>query len=130
MIDSPLKQTIRELASLSGYDLCGFSSLDLDDIDKENYIKYITEERQGTMDWLKERLPFRLYPEKVFPGAKCALVLGVMYRDLEFEKAISASRWKISRYAAGRDYHRVLRKKGKKLLAEIRKIIPEARGRI
>ena len=69
-------------------------------------------------------------PAQVFPEARSALVLGSLYRDRDYEAKLSSAQVKISRYAAGRDYHKVLRKRGKRLLAAIQERYPGTLGRI
>lgn len=82
------------------------------------------------MDWFARNLDLRQAPAGLFPGGESALVLGVYYRDQEMEQVLSQAHRRVSRYAGGRDYHRLLRKKGKRLLAAIREIDPNLEGRI
>lgn len=82
------------------------------------------------MDWFERHLSLRRDPARLFPGARSALVLAVYYRDVATEAVLENAPRRISRYAVGRDYHRLLRKKGTRLLAALREIIPELDGRV
>lgn len=82
------------------------------------------------MAWFPRHQNMRLDPRGIFPAAKSVLMLGVVYRDPEYEETLARADRKISRYACGRDYHKVLRKQGKGLLAAIREFLPQAQGRV
>ncbi len=124
------REAIRKLAMDSGYNLAGFAPVELNLEDRHNYIEFVRRSHHGSMQWFRRYLDLRLNPAGVFPQAKCVMVLGSLYRLPRFEDIIKKSKIKISRYAAGRDYHKILRKKGVNLLKEIQKIFPEAAGRI
>jgi epoxyqueuosine reductase len=53
------------------------------------------------MDWMARRLPERLDPDKVLPGAATVVALGIAYRRPAAERALSP----VASYARGRDYH-------------------------
>ena len=62
---------------------------------------------------------------------KGAIVLSTYYRDISSEKVLLNSKVRIARFAHGKmDYHKVLRKKAKILLTEIKKKNPEFEGRV
>ncbi len=124
------KERIRELALNHEYDLAGFASLGLAPADRENLERFAADGYAAGMSWFAEHLELRQNPAELFPGGESALVLGVYYRDLEMESALESASRKVSRYAGGRDYHRLLRKKGKRLLAALRELQPQLNGRI
>ena len=53
------------------------------------------------MDWMSRRLPERLDPTQVLPGAATVIALGIAYRGSVDER----SRSPVAAYARGRDYH-------------------------
>lgn len=63
--------------------------------------------REGPMDWWPRHLELRLDPLQLLPSARSLLMVAVAYSgDVpELEGATA----KVSRYALGRDYHKVLR---------------------
>ena len=113
-----------------GYELAGFTKLELAKQDVLNLAEFAKETKKGGMAWFMRHLPLRQDPKKLYPGAKAALVLGMYYRDLGGEEALKKAKVHIARYAHGKDYHRVLRKKAKQLLRILKKNIPELEARI
>jgi epoxyqueuosine reductase len=53
------------------------------------------------MDWMSRRLPERLDPTRVLPGARTVIALAISYRRPPDER----SRSPVAAYARGRDYH-------------------------
>ncbi len=53
------------------------------------------------MDWMSRRLPERLDPAQVLPGAKTVIALGIAYRG----SVEARTRSPVAAYARGRDYH-------------------------
>ena len=124
------REWIRREALTLGYDLVGFTGLELTQEDRLNLEKFAKETKKGGMAWFMRRLLLRQVPKKLYPEAKSALVLGLYYRDLCGEEALKKAKVQIARYAHGRDYHRVLGKKAKRLLGILKKKIPELKARI
>lgn len=131
---SELKEKFRAIALDSGYDLVGFAGLSLASADQENLERFVTSGAHAGMDWFARTLVLRQKPEQLFAGARTALALGVYYRDERQEEALKTARVRISRYAAGRDYHRTLKQKGRRLLnrlqRELADEIPGLDGRV
>ena len=121
---------IKTQALSLGYELAGFTSLKLRKEDSLNLANFARETEKGSMSWFQRHLSFRQNPKRLFTKAKSALVLGLYYRDLGSEQLLKKSKIQISRYAHGKDYHRVLRKKAKGLIKLIKKNIPELEARI
>jgi epoxyqueuosine reductase len=78
----------------------------------EAYRAWIEAGRHGSMKYLEEHLDLKRSPENLLVGAKSAIVVGLNYYQNQPDL-------KIARYALGRDYHRVLRGKLKKLVHHI-----------
>jgi len=83
----------------------------------------------GSMHWMENYLEKRMDVEKLFPGAKSVLVVAMNYYT-DHQYSTDKDIGKISRYAWGKDYHKILKKKLKKLLAEIQHIDNKIQGRI
>jgi len=102
------------------FDLVGFAPLELPERDRANLDRFVAEGRHADMDWFARTLELRKRPADLAPGAKSALVLGAYYRDREHEAALEAgTAVRISRYAGGRDYHKTMKQKAKRLLDRI-----------
>ncbi len=73
--------------------------------------------RQGGMSWLARRPEQRLAPQLLVPGTRTVIVIAVNYfAAVPEENPVYA----VSRYACGRDYHKVLKGILKQLAATIR----------
>lgn len=124
------REWIKAQALALGYELAGFTKLSLAKKDRLNLIKFAKQTKKGSMSWFARNLLLRQRPKELYPGAKGALVLGTYYRYLKSEAVLKKAKVHIARYAHGRDYHRVLRKKAKRLLSILRKHIPALEARI
>ena len=79
---------------------------------------------EADMVWLRSQAPQRLDPSLLLPGARSVVALALGY----------AARWddepdraRIARYARGRDYHAVMRRKLRELVARLRERDPGVR---
>ena len=124
------REWIKTQALTLGYELLGFTKLELAKQDRLNLEKFAEETKKGAMAWFVRYLFLRQDPKKLYPEAKNALVLGLYYRDLESEEILKKAKVQIARYAHGKDYHRTLRKKAKRLVNILKKNIPELQARI
>ncbi len=129
MLFEPYSQ-ITSRARALGYDLVGFTSLTLSDEDRRNLARFLEQGYHGEMHWFSRYKELRQQPDKIMPGAKGAVVLGVYYRDQQAESLLRRSSIRIARYALGRDYHRILRKRGAKLLKSLQADLPGLQGRV
>ena len=79
----------------------------------------------GGMDYLKKHEPLKLHPEKILPGCQSIILVALNY----FQKTnpLPKGHGRIARYAWGRDYHKVLGNKLKKIVAELQKLHPRAK---
>lgn len=78
------------------------------------------------MDYMTDYFDKRLDPTLLVPDSKSVISLLLNYYPPDFQNADS---YKISKYAYGKDYHSVLKKKLKKLLRAIRTEIGDVSGR-
>jgi epoxyqueuosine reductase len=84
----------------------------------------------GEMTYLSRNLEKRFDSEKLFPGAKSIIVVGLNYFPGNHDKAKQEGPYKVARYAWGEDYHNVLRRKLERLRKELTAQYPEIRGKI
>ncbi len=83
----------------------------------------------GTMDWMAKSAGKRLDVRRFLPTARAVLCAALTYhtdRPLSTDPRDPDRGW-IARYAWGRDYHRVLEKRLRKVARQIRSIWPGAR---
>lgn len=94
-----------------GFDDIGFSEVKrLDHLDKP-FTNWLSMGYHGEMKWLENNFEKRLDPARIFPGAKTIISLISWYHSEDYVDGCG-----VSRYAVGRDYHKVLKKKGQELI--------------
>ncbi len=81
---------------------------------------------EADMAWLGTQRAERLDPSRLLPGAKSVVALALSYRDAE-RPAPGPGEGEVARYARGRDYHAVMKKRLKGLVAELTARDPSAR---
>lgn len=92
------------------------------------FLDWISGHRYGEMVYLERQAAGRKDPRLLLSGAQSLLVLGMNYFIPE-EPVRDPLRGRISRYAAGRDYHEVVLARLQELLGYIRKRCDGAEGR-
>lgn len=96
----------------------------------ERLLSWLGRGYQGTMHWMARTGRERADPRAFFPEAQSVIVTAFNYYRADEPLQREDHDGNISLYARGRDYHKVLRKKLRRLLADIQILLPEARGRI
>lgn len=79
------------------------------------------------MGYMANHFDLRVDPRKLVPGAKT--VISLLYNYYTPEKQSDATAPKISKYAYGRDYHKVIKKKLKHILSWLSEEVGEVNGR-
>jgi len=125
--DDKIKDQIRELARSHGFSACGFAKAGPLDDHAAAFKAYLESGFQGDMNWLSKNLHLRLNPTELVPGAHTVVSLLAPYYHPENLSQPGSTR--VSRYAQGLDYHKVLRKKGKQLLRDVAALLPGTSGR-
>jgi epoxyqueuosine reductase len=119
---------IKSMALNLGFDKVGVTSAQQPQ--KSAYLNaWLDNNFHGTMNWLDRHREKRLDISKLFPGAKSIVCLAHNYYTA-FEHSEKRGTGKISRYAWGQDYHRIMKKKLKQLLKEIINLNPKIAGRL
>lgn len=134
---------IKQEAIELGFDACGVCSAQ-PPAHYGAYREWLDKGYHGTMDYLLRQAPLKAHPDKLLPGARSAIVVTLNYYQADPSSfptprplpAHAASRRggssrepKIARYAFGRDYHRVVRGKLRKLAAWLDERYPQAQHR-
>lgn len=118
---------ISDYAKSIGIDLVGFTSVGVDPLAVENYKKFVSEKRHGEMQYLEDS-ELRFNADKILPGAKSVIVIGLNY--FREQAPLPNGHGRIARYAFGRDYHKVIRSYLKKLERFIIQNFPDTKTRI
>jgi epoxyqueuosine reductase len=116
---------IRSLSEELGFDFCGIAkAVKLDD-DARRLENWLSKGMQGSMKYMENYFDLRVDPCKLVPGAKSVITLLLNYYP---ENTVSGD-YKISKYAYGKDYHEVIRKKLNEYLFRIREKVGQVNGR-
>lgn len=118
---------VKEIASDLGFQFCGISKAEFLEDESGRLEAWLNSSKQGQMGYMENHFDKRLDPRKLVPGAKS--VVSLMYNYYSEEKQADSSAPKISSYAYGRDYHKVIKKKLKHFLTRIQEEIGEVHGR-
>ncbi len=111
---------IRELAYAAGFDLFGVAPADPFDQERERFQQWLAKGHAADMHYLQNNLERRLNPLQVLPSAKSIICLGISYfYSGDTHRNPNSPTGRIARYAWGRDYHKVLAKKLKRLKQQI-----------
>jgi epoxyqueuosine reductase len=101
---------IKELAYASGFDLCGVASPEVIGEAKRRYEDWIAAGRGGEMGWLANHIDRRTTPSMLMPETHSVVMLGLNYYQPN-SAGVPDDHGRVSRYARGRDYHKVIEKK-------------------
>lgn len=117
-----IKRWAREL----GFAETGITDTDLRDAERGLH-EYLAAGHHGSMQWLEERAHMRTHPDTLHPGTIRVICVRMDFAPANIKQAWDVihddSLGYISRYALGRDYHKVLRKRLQKLADRIQQDI-------
>ncbi|MFH2054622.1 MAG: tRNA epoxyqueuosine(34) reductase QueG [bacterium] len=118
---------IKGKAQELGFSFCGVARADFLEEEAPRLEKWLRQGYQGEMRYLEEWFDKRLDPRKLLPGTRTVISLMHNYYTDKLPEDKAAP--KIARYAYGKDYHRVVRKKLQTLLEFIRERVGDIQGR-
>jgi len=121
------REQIKGFLRISKLSAGGISKPVLEEKYLRQFEKWLNRGYHADMEWLKRTKDDRIDIRKKFSWAKSVLVVLDNYFNHPF---LSHSGIKIARYAMGQDYHDVVEKKLRIVLAEIRKIDKNTEGKI
>ncbi len=121
-------EQIKKLAIEIGFDKVGIAAAG--PLDKSDYLKtWLAKGMHGQMSWMENYLDKRQDVRELYPGAQSVMVVTHNYYS-PYKHSTEKDKARISRYAWGKDYHKIIKKKLKQLLKQIREIDPQIDGRI
>lgn len=118
-----IKNKSREL----GFSFCGISKAGFLKEEAKKYEIWLKKKMQGEMDYMENNIDKRLDPRLLVEGSKS--VISLLYNYYTDKKQVDINSPKISTYAYGKDYHKVVKKKLKNLMQSIRDKIGNIEGR-
>lgn len=106
-----LARSIKDWGHALGFQRVGIAGVDLR-ADEQRLDAWLAEGHHGTMDYMRRHGTRRTRPEELVPGTLCVISARMDYLTASADPArvlADAQLGYVSRYALGRDYHRVLR---------------------
>lgn len=127
---SELTEKIRAKALSLGFDACGFARARRLENEERRLEEWLKQQRHATMHWMENHFDKRVDPTLLVPGSKTVVsVLASYHHPSHKDQIKDSSGLKIAKYAQGRDYHKVVKKKLKKLFHFTREMAGDVQGR-
>ncbi|WP_421774762.1 tRNA epoxyqueuosine(34) reductase QueG [Gracilimonas sp.] len=124
-------EQIRSHALQLGFDACGFAEAQHLPHEARRLEEWLKQNRNGTMDWMGNHFEKRVNPTLLVPGSKTVVsVLASYYHPSHQQQIGEKNEPLIAKYAHGRDYHKVLKKKLKELFNFSKELLGGIEGRI
>ncbi|MDY0137205.1 MAG: tRNA epoxyqueuosine(34) reductase QueG, partial [Thiomicrospira sp.] len=128
-----LSRHIKQWAQQLGFADCGICDIDLSRHEND-YFNWINLGYHGEMQYMVQHGTKRTRPAELIPGTRRVISLRMNYFEQQAQDAItqlkSPHHAYISRYALGRDYHKLIRQRLKQLCQRIAEHYPQAAQRI
>lgn len=107
-------EEIREQALNLGWDDVGITEAFISEENIRSYLQWLENGFQGDLAYMENQI--RCYPDKIFPGAKSAIIFVSNYKQPKVDFIDEGGVGVIASYARGKDYHNVHRKRLKKFI--------------
>jgi len=120
-------QYVKNAARKHGFSFVGIAKAGHMEIERRRLESWLSSGNHGQMSYMENHFELRTDPTKLVPGARS--VISLMYNYYSEKSQTDPEAPKISMYAYGEDYHKVLRCKLKELLSEIQAEFGDVNGR-
>ena len=121
-----LRELIKQKSKAFGFDACGISKAVFLEEEAPKLETWLNQNMHGEMAYMANHFDKRTDPRKLYEGCKSVISLVLNYFP---EKEQPEGVPKISKYAYGRDYHKVIKGKCKALITELQAEIGDFAGR-
>lgn len=122
------KELIQQKSRELGFFYCGVSKADFLEEEAVQLETWLNRQYHGKMSYMENHFDMRLDPRKLVDGAKTVVTLLLNYHNPTMQSDPTAP--KISQYAYGEDYHKVIKDKLFELMKFIHQEIGEVGGRV
>ena len=125
---SPQKLTavLKSAAKDLGFDSVGVSRAGFLEEDAPRLENWLNQNHNGNMSFMADHFDKRLDPTKLIDGAKSVISFTLNY----FPEEELEGNLKIAKYAYGKDYHNVIKKKLRKLISSLKEAGGDFNGRV
>jgi len=117
---------IKSKAAALGFDYCGIAKAMYLDADARRLEQWLSKGMHGQMKYMENYFDLRVDPTKLVHGAKSVITLLLNYYPSAKQNNQVP---KISKYAFGKDYHEVIKKKLNELITILKENIGDINGR-
>lgn len=128
MNKAELKKLVREKILSVGFDLVGFSRSEELKEEGEKLKQWIYLGYSADMNWIENSLEKRINPQKILPEVKSIISVGINYYQSYKKDFFPENGGRISKYAWGKDYHKVFEKKFKLVRKILEEVQPESKN--
>jgi epoxyqueuosine reductase len=128
LASASLSKKLKNWAANLGFSGCRIAKSCFLEEEAPRLEKWLKEERHGKMAYMANHFDKRLDPRLLVEGTKSVITL--VFNYFPENDALSKGEFKISRYAYGEDYHKVLKSKLKNLWLKMEEEIGQVEGRI
>ncbi len=124
-------ELVRQEALRLGFDAVGFSRARRLEEEETRLEQWLREGRHGTMQWMENHFDKRVDPRKLVPGACTMVSVMISYHQPDLvRRQLASENPKISKYALGEDYHKVVKEKLFELFAFTEEVVGKVEGRV
>ena len=109
---------VRQLAFEAGFDLCGVTAAEKLVSESERFASWLDNGFHGEMKYLADRQERRSDPTSLLESAHSIIVLGLNYYQPDTNQT-PPNHGRISRYARGKDYHKIIERRTKELIRRL-----------
>ena len=128
MSKNKITEIIKKKAVELGFSSCGISQARFLKEEEKKFEDWLNHGYHGSMDYLNKNFDKRLDPRKLVHGSKS--VISLTYNYYPPKKLVGKNNFIISKYAYGKDYHKILKKKLRKLFFFMKENIGNIEGRV
>lgn len=111
-------QQIKNWAQELGFLSCGVTKAVALDDEARKLEAWLNQDMHGNMHYMNNHFEMRVNPQKLMPGTKS--IVSLLFNYYTDQKNENPNVPKISTYAYGRDYHKVVRKRMQKLMQKMK----------
>lgn len=122
-----ITKLLKSKAKQYGFDEIGISKADALNEDAQFLKEWLNQGMHGQMSYMQNHFELRTDPRKLVEGAKSVVSLTYNYFPAEKQKTDT---YKIAKYAYGKDYHKIIRKKLQRLVDELKAEIGDFNARV
>jgi epoxyqueuosine reductase len=118
---------IKESAAKLGFEFCGIARAEFLEQEAKRFESWLKKGYHGEMSYMENHFDKRLDPSLLVPGARSIISLMYNYYPTKHQREDS---YKISKYAYGEDYHKVIKHRLKELVEVLREQIGDFHARV